>query len=203
MGAGGTGALELPWEHWSVMAAGRGSRGWLNRRSGLGGTMVRYVRHEWWAAVLVLGGVAGGWAAAVGTGQESPVRAGALAMLITCALGFLVLSTVLRASRLKWVGQMREFEASAALPETGRHGRGAAFAPRMLGLLLLPALCVFVIRDTAIVAVLLAVGLDWLGKAAAGTCWEQVSGRRLWLAPDPEEPWRLSRSPARPVTGAH
>jgi len=165
--------------------------------------MVRYVHHELWAAALILAGVAVGWAAAVGTGQSSPVRGEAVAVLITCALGFLVLSTVLRASRLKWVGRLREFEDATSLPDTDRHGHRAAFAPRMPGLLLLPALCVFVIRDTGIVAVLLAVGLDWLGGAVAGAGWERVSGRRLWLAPDPDEPWRLSYSPARPVPGAH
>ncbi|MET7473077.1 hypothetical protein ABZT17_01750 [Streptomyces sp. NPDC005648] len=170
-----------------------------DRRFGCGGTMVRYVHQEWWAAVLILVGVIGGW---VGAGLGSPVREGAVAVLITGALGFLVLSTVLRASRLKWVGRLGEFEAATALPESDRHGHRAAFTPRMLGLLLLPALCVFVIRDAAIVVVLLAVGLDWLGRAVAGTCWERGGGRRLWLAPDPEEPRRLSYSPARPAPGA-
>ena len=158
--------------------------------------MVRYVHHEWWAASLVLAGIAGGWAAAVGTGQSPPVRTGALGVLITFALGFLVVSTLLRASRLKWIGRLREFEAAALAPDTEERPHRAAFSPRMAGLLLLSALCVFVIRDTGIVVVLLAVGLDWLGTAVAATGWEHSTGRRLWLAPDPGERWHLSYSPA-------
>jgi hypothetical protein len=143
--------------------------------------MVRYVHHELWASGLILAGVAVGWVSALATGQEPPVRTGAVGILVTFALGCLVLSTVLRASRLRWVGRTREFEAAARVPDGEGLPRRAAFAPRMLGLLLLPALCVFVIRDTGIVVVPLAMGLDWLGKAVAGAGWEHGNGRRLWL----------------------
>ena len=160
--------------------------------------MVRYVHHELWAAAMILAGVAVGWASAVGTGQSPPVRSDAVGVLVTFALGFLVLSTLVRASRLKWVGQVREFEAAAPLPDTDRRRRRTALAPRMLGLVLLPALCVFVIRDAAFVAVTLMMGLDWLGKAVVGASWERVNGRRLWLAHDQEEPWKLSYSPVTP-----
>jgi hypothetical protein len=61
--------------------------------------MVRYMHHELWAAALILGGVVGGWASAVGAGQSPPVRSGAAGVLVTFALGFLVLSTPVRASR--------------------------------------------------------------------------------------------------------
>ncbi|WP_159403654.1 hypothetical protein [Streptomyces sp. NRRL S-646] len=57
------------------------------------------MHHELWASAMILTGVAVGWAAAVGTGQSPPVHSGALDVLVTFALGFLVLSTVLRASR--------------------------------------------------------------------------------------------------------
>ncbi|MFD8300753.1 hypothetical protein ACFV29_00140 [Streptomyces sp. NPDC059690] len=156
------------------------------------------MQHELWASALLLAGVAVGWVSAVAVGQEPPVRTGALGILVSFALGCLVLSTVLRASRLKWVGRTREFEAAARVPDDGRPHR-TAFTPRMLGLLLLPALCVFVIRDTGVVVVLLAMGLDWLGKAVVGAGWEHGNGRRLWLAPDPGQPWRLSHSPADPA----
>ncbi|MER5447912.1 hypothetical protein ABT065_20170 [Streptomyces sp. NPDC002764] len=157
------------------------------------------MHHELWASALLLAGVAVGWVSAVAVGQEPPVRTGALGILVSFALGCLVLSTVLRASRLKWVGRTREFEAAARVPDGGGRPRRAAFTPRMLGLLLLPALCVFVIRDTGVVVVLLAMGLDWLGKAVVGAGWEHGNGRRLWLAPDPGQPWRLSHSPADPA----
>jgi hypothetical protein len=170
--------------------------------------MIRYVRHEVWSAALVLGGVAAGWASAAGAGLKPPVRGGAVGVLITFALGFLVLSTLVRASRLKWAGRIREFEAAAPLPDTERPRPRTAFAPRLLTLVLLPALCVFVIRDTAIVAASLMVGLDWLGKAVAGAGWERSNGRHLWLAADPGEPSALrytavSPSPrTRTATGA-
>ncbi|GAA3814652.1 hypothetical protein GCM10022403_055300 [Streptomyces coacervatus] len=163
--------------------------------------MVRYVHHELSAAALILAGVAGGWAAAVATGQSPPVRSGAVGVLVTSALGFLVLSTLVRASRLKWVGQMREFEAATPVPDTdGRHLR-TVLAPRTLGLLLLPALCVFVIRDTGIVVVPLALGLDWLGKALVGASWERMNGRRLWLTPGPDEPSGLRYTTVSPSRG--
>ncbi|MER5504721.1 hypothetical protein ABT052_05235 [Streptomyces sp. NPDC002766] len=157
------------------------------------------MHHELWASALLLAGVAVGWVSAVAVGQEPPVRTGALGILVSFALGCLVLSTVLRASRLKWVGRTPEFEAAARVPDGDGRPRRAAFTPRMLGLLLLPALCVFVIRDTGVVVVLLAMGLDWLGKAVVGAGWEHGNGRRLWLAPDPGQPWRLSHSPADPA----
>jgi hypothetical protein len=160
--------------------------------------MVRYVHHELRAAALLLAGIAVGWASAVGTGQSPPVRSGAVGVLVTAALGFLVLSTLLRASRLKWVGQMGEFEAAGPLPDSDRRHRRAGLAPRMLGLVLLPALCVFVIRDTGIVVVLLFMGLDWLGKAVAGAGWERANGRHLWLTAGPDQPWRLSYAPVSP-----
>ncbi|WP_123966977.1 hypothetical protein [Streptomyces sp. TLI_185] len=143
------------------------------------------MHHELWASAMILTGVAVGWAAAVGTGQSPPVHSGAVDVLVTFALGFLVLSTVLRASRLKRVGQVREFEAAALLPDSDGSGQRSALAPRMLGLMLLPALCVFVLRDIAIVVVPLMMGLDWLGKAVAGAGWERMKGRHLWLATDP------------------
>src|SRR3989442_4338592 len=123
--------------------------------------MIRYVHHEVWAAAMILTGVAVGWAAAVGTGQSPPVRSGALDVLVTFALGFLVLSTLARASRLKQFGQVREFEAAALLPDSDGRRHRTALAPRMLGLMLLPALCVFVLRDIAVVVVPLMMGLDW------------------------------------------
>ncbi|WP_458245222.1 hypothetical protein [Streptomyces sp. MAI_2237] len=105
---------------------------------------------------------------------------------------------MLQASRLKWVGRAREFEAAARMPGNDGRPRRAAFTPRMLGLLLLPALCVFVIRDTGVVVVLLALGLDWLGRAVAGAGWEHGNDRRLWPAPDPGPPQRLSHAPTDP-----
>ncbi|NUP41056.1 MAG: hypothetical protein HOY76_29575 [Streptomyces sp.] len=167
--------------------------------------MIRYVHHEVWAAAMILTGVAVGWAAAVGTGQSPPVRSGALDVLVTFALGFLVLSTLLRASRLKWVGQIREFEAAALVPDSEELRHRTAFAPRMLGLMLLTALCVFVLRDIAIVVVPLMMGLDWLGKAVAGAGWERMNGRQLWLAADPSALRCTTVSPTpttRTATGA-
>jgi len=162
--------------------------------------MVRYVHHELWAAALILAGVAGGWAAAVGTGQSPPVRSGAIGLLITFALGFLVLSTLVRATRLKRVGRLGKFEAAAPVPDTDP-SRRTALAPRMLGLLLLSALCVFVLRDVAIVVVPLAMGLDWLGKAVVAVGWERGNGRRLWLSPDSDGPSALLCTTVSPAPG--
>ncbi|MFJ9725192.1 hypothetical protein ACIRP3_20820 [Streptomyces sp. NPDC101209] len=157
------------------------------------------MHHELWAAALVLTGIALGWLSALATGQDPPVPTGALGILVSFALGCLVLSTVLRASRLKWVGRAREFEAAARMPDDDGRPHRAAFTPRMLGLLLLPALCVFVIRDTGVVVVLLALGLDWLGKAVAAAGWEHDNGRHLWLAPTPAPPRHLAHSPTTPA----
>src|SRR5207249_1182 len=115
------------------------------------------------------------------------------------ALGFLVLSTLARASRLKQFGQVREFEAAALLPDSDGRRHRTALAPRMLGLMLLPALCVFVLRDIAVVVVPLMMGLDWLGKAVAGAGWERMNGRRLWLATDPDEPSALRCTTVSPA----
>lgn len=156
--------------------------------------MGRYVHMELWAALAVLTGTAGGVAVAVGVRDEPPVRADTVKWVVALAVVYLVAATLLRASRLKWVGEVRDFEAAGPVPGAGPTPRHLSYGLRMLGLVATSALFASFFTDTA-VAVALALALDWLVKAAVGARWERAHGRVLWRGHDRGEPWRLSYSP--------
>ena len=78
--------------------------------------MVRHVHHELTAALAWLTGMVVGSAVAVGVRGSPQVRAEAVALWAAVAFGCLVLSTLLRASRLKWIGDIPTFESAEPVP---------------------------------------------------------------------------------------
>lgn len=159
--------------------------------------MGRYVHMELWAALAVLTGTAGGVAVAIGVRGEPPVRAATVEWVAALAVVFLVVATLLRASRLKWVGKVRDFEAAGPEPGAGPTPRHLWYGLRMLGLVATAALFASFFTDAA-VAVALVQALDWLAKAVVGARWERAHGRVLWRGHNRGEPWRLSYSPVTP-----
>ncbi len=160
--------------------------------------MVRYVHSELTAALALLAGTGMGAAVAVGVHDGSVLRAGSVGRAAVFAVVFFTLVTLVRGTRLKWVGEVANFEAAVPLP-----GAAPAPTPRPFGLgrlllFLLPNLVVGVLGFTWVLLVPLAMAMDWLAKAAVGARWERANGRLLWLGQDKEEPMRLSYSPVSP-----
>ncbi|MFR0357718.1 hypothetical protein [Streptomyces sediminimaris] len=158
--------------------------------------MIRYVRHELMAAVALLTAAAAGAAVGVRVVGGASVRAGTVAWVAVAALAFLALSARLRSSRLKWVGDVREFEAAVPLPGGRPAGRDHTLRKALrFSLFLLPSVAIGLLGLPSVLLVALALSLDWLAKAAVGARWERRNGRRLWLGHDPADPNRLSYCP--------
>jgi hypothetical protein len=163
--------------------------------------MGRYVHMELWAALAVLTGTAVGVAAGAGLREEPPVRGDAVGAVAAVALGFLVVAVLFRTSRLKWVGEVREFEAAVPQPDPRPTTRSRSYGVRLLALFVPAALFASFFADTGVALVPLVMALDWLAKAVAGARWERANGRVLWRGGFREEPWRLSYSTLSPRPG--
>ncbi|WP_043676905.1 hypothetical protein [Streptomyces xylophagus] len=166
------------------------------RAKDTGDAMVRYVHSELTAALALLAGTGMGAAVAVGVHDSSVLRAGSVGRAAIFAVVFLTLVTLVRGTRLKWVGEVANFEAALPLPSAAPAQR--PFGLGRLLLFLLPNLVVGVLGFTWVLLVPLAMALDWLAKAAVGARWERGNGRLLWLGQNREEPMRLSYSPISP-----
>jgi hypothetical protein len=158
--------------------------------------MGRYVHQELLAALAMLAGTAVGVAVAVGVRDAESLRGRGVAVTAALAVAFLVGSALLRSSHLKWVGEVREFEAAKPLPGDGAMPRDRVYYVRMLGLFALAA--VFTSYLGVAVVVPLVMGLDWLTKAVVGARWEREHGRVLWRGYNRDEPWRLFYAPVSP-----
>jgi hypothetical protein len=160
--------------------------------------MLRYVHSELTAALALLAGIAMGAAVAVGVHDSSVLRAGSVGRAAVFAVVFLTLVTLVRGTRLKWVGEVANFEGAVPLPGAAPAPAQRPFGLGRLLLFLLPNLVVGVLGFTWVLLVPLAMALDWLAKAAVGARWERGNGRLLWLGQDTEDPMRLSYSPVSP-----
>jgi hypothetical protein len=160
--------------------------------------MVRYVHTELTAALALLAGTGMGVAVAAGVHDTSVLRAGPVGKVAVFAVVFLTLVTLVRGTRLKWVGETANFEAAEPLPGPQPAAARRPFGLGRLLLFLVPNLVVGVLGFTWVLVVPLVMALDWLAKAAVGARWERRHGRLLWLGHDREEPLRLSYSPVSP-----
>ncbi|MEU3334253.1 hypothetical protein [Streptomyces sp. NPDC006668] len=174
--------------------------------------MVRYVRQELGTALALLAATAVGVVVAVGVHGRPPVRADRVWLVAVLALGYLLLVTLLRGSRLRWVGEVRRFEA--AVPVTGREpggepGRQRGRFPLLIFVAFVVTASVFALVGGPLIPLLpLLPTLDWLAKAAVAAHWERGHGRLLWREHDRHGPQRLSYTPftapapTRTATGA-
>jgi hypothetical protein len=157
--------------------------------------MVRYVHQELWTALALLAATAVGVVVAVAVHGSPPVRADRVWLLAVLALGYLLLVTLLRGSRLRWVGEVRRFEA--AVPVTGRERvlRGGRFPLAIFVAFVVTASLFALVGGPLIPLLPLLPALDWLAKAAVGAHWERGNGRLLWREHDRHRPQGLSYTP--------
>jgi hypothetical protein len=120
--------------------------------------------------------------------------------------GFLVLWTLLRATRVKGLGSHREFEKAVPLEENGRVPpadvplrRDHPVSGRLLFLYVVLTLPVALLWEPWVTVVCPGSAIAWLGDAAVAAHWERRHGLVLWRGHVRGSPWELSVSP-RPAT---
>ncbi|MFJ8532972.1 hypothetical protein [Streptomyces sp. NPDC093591] len=172
--------------------------------------MDRYVHHQLRAVVSILAaGAVAATAAGVVRGFSPPKAEGLRFAAILFAL--LLVSTLLKATRIKGFSDVRHFEAAVPLDDTAvvlpTDGflRDQPFSRKLFVLYLMLTLPVSVFWEPWIVLLPLGSALDWLGQAAVAVHWERRHGRTVWRGHVGSRPWELSvssRPPTRTATGA-
>lgn len=171
--------------------------------------MDRYVHHQLRAVVSIL--AAGAVAAAVAAlvrGFSPPKTDGLRFVAILFAL--LLVSTLLKATRVKGFSDVRHFEAAVPLDDTvvlptDGFLRDQPFSRKLFVLYLVLTLPASVFWEPWIVLLPLGSALDWLGQAVVALHWERGHGRVVWRGHVGSRPWELSvssRPPTRTATGA-
>ncbi|MET9680258.1 hypothetical protein [Streptomyces coeruleorubidus] len=173
--------------------------------------MDRLVHHELRAVVSVLAATAV-TLTTVGLvrGFSAPPEPGRLGLYTAAVLAWIVVWTLLKATRIKWFSEVREFEKAVRLDGTDpalateRFLRDRPFSPRMFVLYTLFAVPLALWEPlTAVIPLWSAV--DWLGQAAVAARWERKHGLLLWRGHVDSRPWELSvsrRPPTRTASGA-
>jgi hypothetical protein len=137
-------------------------------------------------------------------GFSAPERPGALALYLGGLLALLVVWTLLKSTRIKWFGQVRDFERAVpsegaeGTPPTDRSLRDRPFALRLFVPFLVLGLGTALWEPWAL-GVLFWPALDWAGQAALVAHWERRNGLLLWRGRVGSRPWELSVS-RRPAT---
>ncbi|MFD8523547.1 hypothetical protein ACFV2D_26500 [Streptomyces capillispiralis] len=143
-------------------------------------------------------------------GFSVPSDAGDLTTLFVTLCMASALWTLLGATRLKWVSEVRDFERAVpvedigVVPPAGRSLRGDWFRPGFFAGYLAFTLPLALLWEAAVFLAPLWSALNWLGKAALISHWEHRHGLLLWRGHVGGEPWRLSvsrRTPAPADTG--
>jgi hypothetical protein len=171
----------------------------------------RLVHHELRAVVSVLAAAAVALTAVgLARGFSPPSEPGRLGLYAAAVVASMVVWTLLKATRIKWFSEVRDFEKAVRLDGTDpaltakRFLRDRPFSPRMFVLYTLFAVPLALWEPwTAVICLWSA--LDWLGQAAVAAHWERRHGLLLWRGPVGGRPWELSvsrRPPTRTATGA-
>jgi hypothetical protein len=170
--------------------------------------MDRLVHHELRACLAALLAVVVS-AVVVGFVRGFPsVRISDMPVLaVAGVLAIWMLFTLLEVTRIKWFGEVRDFDAATPLaPETVLptedfwHDRPVA--GHLLPLLLVPTLVGALFWEPWMFLTPLLWGLERAPKAARVAHWERKNGRVLWRGRVGSRPWELSYSQAGPRTPA-
>ncbi|MDQ1016961.1 hypothetical protein [Streptomyces afghaniensis] len=173
--------------------------------------MDRLVHHELRAVVSVLAATAVALTTAgLVRGFSPPSDPGRLGLCVAAVLASVVVWTLLKATRITWFSEVRDFEKAPPVEEAGpvlpaeRFLRDRPFSPRLFVLYLLFAVPLSLWEPWAALLPLWSA-LDWLGQAALAAHWERRHGLLLWRGRVASRPWELSvsrRPPTRTATGA-
>ncbi|GGW90693.1 hypothetical protein [Streptomyces lomondensis] len=173
--------------------------------------MDRLVHHELRAVFSVLAATAVALTASVlFHGFSPPSDTGRLALYAAGVLALLLVWTLLRASRLRWFSEVRNFEKAVPVEDIDPPGaaerllRHRPFSPRLFVGYVLGAVPLALWQPLT-TGIFLWSALDWLSEAAVAAHWERRNGLLLWRGRVDSRPWELSvsrRPPTRTATGA-
>jgi hypothetical protein len=168
--------------------------------------MERYVHVELRAVFSAVAAAVAGMAVTGGVRGFPSVSVREAGSLIVLVLAFETAFTLLKASRLRWFSEVRDYEAAVPVAETGAalpadaSLRHRPFSVRVLVGGLVVGVAVGLLWEPWVPLLLLWAAVDWLGQAGLAARWERRHGRVLWQGHDSDEPWRLSFS-VRPSPG--
>ncbi|MEU6377601.1 hypothetical protein [Streptomyces sp. NPDC046909] len=169
--------------------------------------MDRYVHHELRSVYTALAALAVSLAATSGV-HGAPMTAYGVGRFALGLVAFAVVCTLLGATRLKWVGEIRDFEAAIPLPEAPAKSIGLRRHPLnwwLFTVMTVPTLVLAIAWAPWIALLPLWPALAWLGQIWLAVDWERRNGRVLWRGADSDAPWKLAYSvgvPSRNGAGA-
>jgi hypothetical protein len=168
--------------------------------------MDRLLHHEFRAAFAALAvAVVCGVVLGLVHGFSASSDAGDLRTLTVALFVGAVVWTLLGATGLKWVSEVRDFDRAVpvedidVVPPADRSLRGDWFSPGLFGTYLVLTLPIALFWEGAVLSIPVWSAMNWLGKAALIIRWERRHGLVLWRGHDGARPWELSvsrRSPA-------
>lgn len=164
--------------------------------------MDRYVHHELRSVYTALAALAISVTATSGV-RGAPLTAFGLGWFLMAMLAFTVVYTLLGATRLKWVGEIRDFEAAVPLEEApaGVSLRRHPLNWWLFVVMLVPSFALALAWEPWVALLPLWSALAWSGQAWLAVDWERKHGRVLWRGHDQNAPWKLSYSPGRTSQG--
>jgi hypothetical protein len=159
--------------------------------------MDRYVHHELRSVYTALAALAVSLAVTSGV-RGAPMTAYGAGTFALALIAFTVVFTLLGATRLKWVGEIRDFESAVPLETAPAHGISLRRHPLNWWLFTVMSVPTFVLAiawEPWIALLPLWPTLAWLGQAWLAADWERRNGKVLWRGHDTDAPWKLSYSP--------
>jgi hypothetical protein len=159
--------------------------------------MDRYVHHELRSVYTALAALAVSLAVTGGV-RGAPMTAYGAGRFALGMIAFTVVFTLLGATRLKWVGEIRDFEAAVPLETAPAEVVSLRRHPLNWWLFTVMSVStpVFAVAWEPWIALLpLWPALSWLGQAWLAADWERRNGKVLWRGYDTDAPWKLSYSP--------
>jgi hypothetical protein len=162
--------------------------------------MVRYVHFELRAAIAAAAALAV-TAVVLCAVHGLPELPGTWWRPVAVVVVVVALWTPVKASRLRWVGRARAYEAAVPLadPPTGDDSlRRRPLSPRVFVGFLGVSVTLSLLWEPFVTLVVMWQGLSWLSEGLIAARWERRHGVLLWQGHDEDEPWQLSCSPLSP-----
>lgn len=160
--------------------------------------MDRYIHHQLRSVYTALAALAVSVAVTSGV-RGAPLTAYGVGWFALGLVAFTVVYTLLGATRLKWVGDLRDFESAAPLEHPPTNDVSLRRRPLnwwLFTVMSVPTFTLAIAWEPWIALLPLWSAVAWLGQVWLAADWERKNGKVLWRGHDEDAPWKLSYSPA-------